>query len=104
MQTIPLGGGAVSVRYSLAAGSKCIDIAAGEGHAAMMIQKADFTLEPLFAISSWSVVHTPSTMISEITTLDPKDINYDSILDKWVAADTSTGVTTTSDLLLWLTS
>jgi hypothetical protein len=57
-------------RYTLPAGAKIVDIASGDSGIAMIIRKADFSLEPIIATSNWSEISDEAAMSAAIVGLE----------------------------------
>jgi hypothetical protein len=95
VHTIDNSNGTVTERYTLPAGAKIVDIASGDSGVAMIIRKADFSLEPIIATSE-------AAMGAAIVGLEVTDINYNYVMDRWAASSADGTVIFASDLLDFL--
>jgi hypothetical protein len=86
----------------LPAGAKIVDIASGDSGVAMIIRKADFSLEPIIATSNWSEISDEAAMGAAIVGLEVTDINYNYVMDRWAASSADGTVIFASDLLDFL--
>jgi len=104
MYTIPVDGSVATERYTLPAGAKCVDIAEADDGIAMILRKADFSLEPRFALANWTNIVGPAGMSTDMTNLSATDLNYSYALDQWVASSADGTTLTTADLITFLTA
>ena len=104
MYTIPVDGSVATERYALPAGAKCVDIAEADDGIAMILRKADFSLEPRFALANWTNIVGPAGMSTDMANLSATDLNYSYALDQWVASSADGTTLTTADLITFLTA
>ena len=104
MYTIPVGGFVATERYTLPAGAKCVDIAEADDGIAMILRKADFSLEPRFALANWANIVGPAGMSTDMANLGATDLNYSYAMDRWVASSADGTTLTTADLITFLTA
>lgn len=104
MYTIPVDGFVATERYALPAGAKCVDIAEADDGIAMILRKADFSLEPRFALANWANIVGPAGMSTDMANLGATDLNYSYAIDRWVASSADGTTLTTADLITFLTA
>ena len=104
MYTIPVNGSVATERYTLPAGAKCVDIAEADDGIAMILRKADFSLEPRFALANWANIVSPAGMSNDMSALNATDLNYSYALDQWVASSADGNILTTADLITFLSA
>jgi hypothetical protein len=104
MYTIPVNGSVATERYTLPAGARCVDIAEADDGIAMILRKADFSLEPRFALANWANIVSPAGMSNDMSALNATDLNYSYALDQWVASSADGNILTTADLITFLSA
>ena len=100
--TIPYAGGAPSLRLTLPADSKVVDIAPGDDAIALTVQLADFTFARYFALIGWATIHDYTGMAAIVESIGATDFNYKYSIDLWVAAAADGTTVTTDDINNWL--